>query len=361
MISIGAVMTLTQAGVTSPAVSALVGGTILTTVGSILLSWTLSKLVAVETATEAFRQRLKPINLNIGQQLGSIRNIVKLSWAEEDINGVKRQLRESAENIRLQVGHVQSLIGQHYDTSETDETFEKLDQQQERLAGAVKEGDTKAIEEANREIAKSVDDLRKTFGAKSSVSAACPNCGADGQGSISDAPNTTAHIRCVNCGVQYPIHRNPQGVLIVGKVTSAIRSAVPVPVVSRPRVAPTSVPILASTTPSGSLMPVVCPKCGAHITLRHHAIPGPREVVCLGCNSGLSVQEDGTPSLNGEFALHGVETVIRLGKRQLGVCPTCGEAYPFQMKRDGRQLGFCLKDRIVLWRNDDEPEPVPIR
>lgn len=355
MTSVGIVMTLGQAGAPTAAFATLAGGTILTTVGSILLSWTLSKLVAVETATRAIRERLKPINLNIGQHLGSIRNIVKLNWSEGDISGIKRQLRESAENIRLQVGHVQSLIGQHYDTSETDETFGKLDQQQERLAEAVKDGDTRAIEEANREIAKSVEDLRKTFGAKSLVSLSCPRCGTENPGLISDAPNSSAHLRCTNCQLHFPIHRNAQGMLFIGKVTPDAPKPPVAP--SVPAHAPESPPVPAVSNPpqlhiveatEPRTLSVVCPECGNQISYRARGTES-RLVVCLQCKTGLTAEAGGAVRTEGPFAEHRVETIFRAGKRRYGQCPKCDEAFPLLMKRADRRLGFCLKDHVILW------------
>jgi len=319
-------------------------GYIVSTVGTLLISWALTRVWVARHQDDVIGRSL----LGIARPLSTVAS--QLNQAVHQARSEKTEIDSDLVEASVQhlfgvLSELQVLIGSPISVEDVVAIKARLDSLGEELAavGPAIEGGPAADAEAKARMARAVDEVQSIkLQLESAIvgggrvirqeTATCPVCATNTTVQLGSLPGDSAVAACPNtsCAGRYHVHRGPDG---------------------RP------FSRLPGRALSRSII-VACPRCGNHVPLTVPMDGGTTQIrYCLSCFAKLQIE----PGTREVVLLRDPElpTAAEL-RRDAGVlflvCSLCHMPRRMMANRDGFYYAVCMTDEKLL-RVQLQPEP----
>lgn len=300
---LGVMMTVSA---TPDTVYRLYSGGIATTLGGILLSWTVSKTVSKSTALDDIRSELGLVSKTLGQAAGQVSRVVDQCIdhslpAETGFLLIGQQ----AMLVGAQVSAIQGILGENFDSISLLQTITEVD----NLAEQLDRKDRRASESEVADVRTRLNEIRVELTGAGPLQnrlheeVVCPYCQTRQDAAIGAYPGDTATANCSKCGHRFNTHRRSDGSVFARTISGYTGQSEGNPN-QRPRL-------------TGN-----CPDCKGEISIFANTTGGPQMSVCLDCGASLIFAANRkTITTDGKFQQSSASIVGRYGSGGTGARP----------------------------------------
>lgn len=335
-------------------------GGLATTLGGILLSWTVGKAVSRSDALNEVRSQLGLVSKTLGQSAGQISRVVDqcIDHSLGSETGFM-MVGQQAIIVGAQVSAIQEILGESFDTNNLLNTITEVDNLAERLDRKDRRGSEAEVAEVRSRLQEIRAELTGTSKGANRVSESlvCPKCKAPQQSSIGAYPGDTAAVNCYKCSHRFNVHRRSDGSVFTRSMNSVTRQAESDEVIAPRR-----------------FLTAECLGCHAEVRIPARPEGGVQLAVCTNCGVSLVFPPSGSPvTSDGKFEkLTGI-TAGRYGSGGTGArpivhCEKCDRDYRAVIRKPGRYFAMdascrrlfeVTEEALLDWRIANEPESLP--